>query len=87
MGLKDDDNMLLWKELQNKESFYSLCERPEPSTGNWGVTLSWVGSVCVLSRGLYNIQQHKARTVGVDIRKWGLSKLVREGNAFGYTLE
>lgn len=39
MGLKDDDNTVLWKQLQNKESFCSLYERPEPSTGNWGVTL------------------------------------------------
>lgn len=53
MGLKDDDNMVFWKELQNKLSFCSLCKRPEPSTGNWGVTLVMVRKcLCPFKRSL-----------------------------------
>lgn len=53
MGLKDDDNMVLWKELQNKEGFGSLSQHPEPSTGNWGVTLVMGRKcLCPLKRSL-----------------------------------
>lgn len=88
MGQKDDDNMVLWKELQNKESFCSLCKRPEPSTGNWGVTLVMVRirkCLCPFKRSLQYTATY-TEECGGGHKEVCLSKL-EESNAFGYTLE